>query len=268
MFAGLLIPRWTFLLAVSTLTSPSAVAQDRPVHDRIEQNTRRYEQHSEDRGTHAAFVGLQAALLKPAYGADEAGLFARARDRSFVARMALLGFGPADAAGLKARGFDLLGVMSGTQSSVTDPQRLALLSERLVIGTVVDTYNSLVPEDGFRTSVLISVTEELVGPPAPDGYLILRLTSGQTADGGYAELSSDPVLAIGEEYLLAVSNGRYRYAAWRLGGAVALPASDLGVAQRVRLSSSPPIPIAQVSSEDLDVYRGIGSLLAELRENR
>ena len=88
------------------------------------------------------------------------------------------------------------------------------MSEMAVIATVVDRYESLVPRDGFRSSVVLQVQEVLRG--SFDGqYAILRLDTGRNARGQFIHSDDDFDGGVGESYLFFLSNGLYKYFAWR-----------------------------------------------------
>ena len=79
---------------------------------------------------------------------------------------------------LEKAGFDLERVVRGVPGQGSLAGQVAR-SEVAVIATVVDRYESLVPRDGFRSSVVLQVQEVLRG--SFDGqFVILRLLSGKT----------------------------------------------------------------------------------------
>ena len=86
----------------------------------------------------------------------------------------------------------------------------AALSEVVVIATVLDKNDSLVPRDGYRSSVVLKV-EEVIRGNVEGEYIILRRFSGTTAKGEYIDRSTDFDGSKGEKYLFFLSNGVYRY---------------------------------------------------------
>ena len=100
---------------------------------------------------------------------------------------------------LKEAGFDLERVVRGVpgQGSLAG---LAARSEVAIIATVVDRYDSLVPRDGFRSSVVLQVQEVLRGS-VEGQYVILRLLTGKNSRGGFNRVSHEFEGHEGESYL-------------------------------------------------------------------
>ena len=115
---------------------------------------------------------------------------------------------------LKKAGFDLERLVRRVPGPVSLADRAAM-SEMAVIATVVDRYESLVPRDGFRSSIVLQVQEVLRG--SFDGqYAILRLDTGRNARGQFIHSDDDFDGGVGESYrVFFLSNGLYKYFAWR-----------------------------------------------------
>ena len=110
---------------------------------------------------------------------------------------------------LKQQGLDL-GKLIRRHPITLSLAEKAALSEVVVIATVLDKNDSLVPRDGYRSSVVLKV-EEVIRGNVEGEYIILRRFSGTTAKGEYIDRSTDFDGSKGEKYLFFLSNGVYRY---------------------------------------------------------
>ncbi len=86
----------------------------------------------------------------------------------------------------------------------------AALVDVVVTATVTDRFDSLLPRDGFRSSVVLEVHEVLRGS-VDSKYIIIRRSSGKTSRGSYSHSGHERTFERGEAGIFYLSNGYYRY---------------------------------------------------------
>ncbi len=204
--------RGLFLLLAALWALPaSGVNQDRPkpllpgdTHGTVEAYLRARDQFEDAQRIMEAWNKLDPG--------EDPALNARASRIIGVligARVLMNGYSFETVSRLKEAGYDLERVIRGVpgQGSIAG---FAAMSEVAIIATVVDRYDSLVPRDGFRSSVVLQVQEVLRGS-FEGQYAILRLLTGKNSRGGFNRVSHEFEGNEGESYLFFLSNGRYRF---------------------------------------------------------
>ncbi len=203
---------WLFLLAGALWTPPgSAIAQERPKPSLPGDSQGILEAFLRARGQFEDAQRILEAWNKLDPGEDPALNARGSRIIGVLVGMDILmnGYTFETVSRLKKAGYDLESVVRGVpgQGSLAG---VAARSEMAVIATVVDRYESLVPRDGFRSSVVLQVQEVLRGS-VEGQYVILRLLTGKNSRGGFNRVSHEFEGNKGESYLFFLSNGRYRF---------------------------------------------------------
>ena len=193
---------WLILVAGALWAPPSsAIAQERPKPSLTGDSEGAVEAFLRTRGQFEDALRILEAWNKLDPGEDPALNARGSRIIGVLVGMDVLlnGYTFESVSRLKKAGLDLERLVRGVPGPISLADRAAT-SEIAVIATVVDRYESLVPRDGFRSSVVLRVQEVLRG--SFDGqYAILRLDTGRDARGHFIHSDDDFEGGVGESYL-------------------------------------------------------------------
>ncbi len=136
----------------------------------------------------------------------------------------------------------------------------AATSDAVVVAEVLQTFNSLQPPDGYRSSVRLIVEEVLKGAVLDDTIVVRRL-SGVGERGRVVDVRGDFDPVIGKEYLLFLSNPFYDYHlqypderadAVRVGAAAEAEPSDPGEEANVLERATAVTTMGRAALDSLD----------------
>ena len=127
--------------------------------------------------------------------------------RYFAFVMTVSGLNADMAERLDAKGIDLIHAITA-DTRPFDEQ--ALMADLVIVGDVIEVVETLEPDDGFRSSIMVEVAEVLKGD-APTDTLFIRQRSGLSEDEAPEDTSRDLRPEAGERYLFLLSNGMYRF---------------------------------------------------------
>ena len=111
---------------------------------------------------------------------------------------------------LRSQGIDIFDVTLKPAFNHSAVEK-AMFSELVIVGKVEEIIETLEPEDGYRSSVKISVQQVLSGETL-NNVVTLRQASGKSSDGRNVHISVDIHKEyIGQEFVFYLSNTRYRF---------------------------------------------------------
>jgi hypothetical protein len=131
--------------------------------------------------------------------------------------LAIRGYTPDRMRRFSSQGIDV--AKAATAGPEATLAQTALLSDVVLRGEVVEYRNDARPDDGFHSSVVFRVHEVLKGEGVP-AEIILRQTTGRTSDGTHLVRHGDIKPAVGDQYLLFLTNAEHRYKVYLHGASL------------------------------------------------
>jgi hypothetical protein len=184
-----------------------------------------------------------------------------------------IGMTPGEVRRRRVAGQDPIVAAAAALTASADLSQVGILSELVVLGEVVSVDSAATLGDGFHSSIRVRVVELLKGGQPEPTEVVVRLESGLVDDSTFQRTTAEVLPAIGERYVLFLSNSFYeprarargragraergpgyfvqQFAAYRVEGAIARATARVG--------SQPEVPLVELR----DAMRVIGGVLQQ-----
>lgn len=129
--------------------------------------------------------------------------------REAAINLTALGFSAADVTAYQKRSMDLFDLSRKLFSASATPAEQMLLADTVVLATAGKVADGRPRLDGFLSATHLVIVKSLKGSRAAGDTIYLARKSGSTPDGLFLQVSSEPDLIPGKNYLFVLSRNLY-----------------------------------------------------------